>query len=315
MRPQFSSRYVDGIIAALAGKQHGVVARWQLLDAGITARQIRLRLTSGRLHEIHRGVYLVGHTVRPPLATEQAALLACGKQATLSHRSAANLWDLLPYPASASAWVTVPLWRRVVRPGIHVRRAMLTKRDVRSRRGLRLTSPPRTILDLSLLLDEEELEHVVAEAQFRRLASDGELRAQLEGSEGKRGVVALRHVLKLPDGPRRTRSSGERAMLRLLREGRVTGFEANVRIHGHEVDLLWRDTGVVVELDGWDGHSGRIAFERDRLKVAHLTAQGLSVVPVTGRQLRDDPAGVLDRLKRALAARTPTPSTGAFGTP
>src|SRR3954452_14352336 len=84
-----------GIIAALAGKQHGVVARWQLLDAGITARQIRLRLTSGRLHEIHRGVYLVGHTVRPPLATEQAALLACGKQATLSHRSAANLWDLL----------------------------------------------------------------------------------------------------------------------------------------------------------------------------------------------------------------------------
>src|SRR3954449_6524246 len=125
-----------GIIAALAGKQHGVVARWQLLDAGITARQIRLRLTSGRLHEIHRGVYLVGHTVRPPLATEQAALLACGKQATLSHRSAANLWDLLPYPASASAWVTVPLGRRVVRPRIHVRRAMLTKRDIRSRRGL-----------------------------------------------------------------------------------------------------------------------------------------------------------------------------------
>ncbi|MFL5892400.1 MAG: type IV toxin-antitoxin system AbiEi family antitoxin domain-containing protein [Solirubrobacterales bacterium] len=171
-------------MAALAGKQHGVVARWQLLDAGITARQIRLRLTSGRLHEIHRGVYLVGHTVRPPLATEQAALLACGKQATLSHRSAANLWDLLPYPA------------------------------------------------------------------------------------------------------------------------------------GHEVDLLWRDAGVVVELDGWDGHSGRIAFERDPLKVAHLTAQGLSVVPVTGRQLReDDPAGILDRLRRALAARTPTPSTGEFGPP
>jgi very-short-patch-repair endonuclease len=94
-------------------------------------------------------------------------------------------------------------------------------------------------------------------------------------------------------------------MLRLLRRAGIGGFETNAWIRGHEVDFLWRDIGVVVELDGWDGHSGRIAFERDRLKIATLIAQGLSVFPVTGRQLRDDPAGVVDRLTRALAtART-----------
>ena len=92
-------------------------------------------------------------------------------------------------------------------------------------------------------------------------------------------------------------------MLRLLRRAGVDVYETNARIHGYEVDFLWRDAGIVVELDGWDGHSGRVAFERDRLKVATLTAHGLTVIPVTGRQLRDDPAGVIDRLRRAIARR------------
>jgi very-short-patch-repair endonuclease len=300
MRPGVSSRSIDGILATLAAGQHGVVARWQLLEAGISARQIRLRLASGRLHQIHRGVYLVGHIVRPPLAAEQGALLACGEQAVLSHRSAADLWALLSYPASAPPWITIPPERRVVRPRIKIRRAVLAPRDVRKRHGLRLTSPPRTILDLSAFPDEGELEGLVAEAEFRGLASWAELRAQVEGNEGRRGVAKLRRVLDIPGGPKRTRSRGERAMLRLLRRAGISGFETNVRIHGYEVDLLWRDAGVAVELDGWDGHSGRVAFERDRLKIARLTANGLTVIPVTGRHLRDDAAGVIDRLRQGI---------------
>jgi very-short-patch-repair endonuclease len=303
MRGESVSRRADRIIAALAAKQHGVAARWQLLQAGITARQIHLRLESGRLHEIHRGIYLVGHVVPPPLATEQAALLACGKEAVLSHRTAANLWSILPYPASAAVWITVPPGRTVERPRITVRRAPLSARDMRDRRGLRLTSPPRTILDLSSLIDVEELEGVVAEATFRKLASETELRDQLAGNDGKRGVANLRRVLGLAGGPQRTRSQGERAMLRLVRAAGMTGYEANARIHGYEVDLLWRDAGVAVEIDGWDGHSSRVAFERDRLKAATLNSHGITVIPITGRQLRDDPDGVIVRLKRAIARR------------
>jgi very-short-patch-repair endonuclease len=205
-------------------------------------------------------------------------------------------------PRSAPAWITVPPERRVVRPRIQIRRAAIPRTDVRERDGLSLTSPPRTLLDLSALLDEAELESVVAEAQYRRFASEAELKAQLEGSEGKRGVAKLRRVLDLPGGPQRTRSGGERVMLRLLRRAGITGFETNAWIHAYEVDFLWRDANVAVELDGWDGHSGRIAFERDRLKIARLSAHGLTVIPVTGRQLRHDPAGVAERLSQALAA-------------
>ena len=89
-------------------------------------------------------------------------------------------------------------------------------------------------------------------------------------------------------------------MLRLLRRDGMTGYETNARIHGYEVDLLWRDARLALEIDGFDAHSGRIAFERDRLKMATLNANGVRVMPVTGRQIRDDPEGVLRRLRRAL---------------
>jgi len=114
------------------------------------------------------------------------------------------------------------------------------------------------------LLGEEELEWTVAEAAYRKLASDAELRAQIERNEGRRGVAKLRRVLDLPGGPRRTRSPAERQMLRLLRRAGISGFETNARLHGYEVDLLWREEGLAVEVDGYDAHSGRVAFERDR---------------------------------------------------
>ena len=89
-------------------------------------------------------------------------------------------------------------------------------------------------------------------------------------------------------------------MLRLLRRGRFRGYELNGRIHRFEVDVLWRELNFAVEIDGYEAHSGRLAFERDRLKVATLKARGLDVMPVTARQLRKDPGGVLARLLRAL---------------
>jgi very-short-patch-repair endonuclease len=291
---------VDRLISRLAGQQHGVVARSQLLAAGITEGQIDLRLRTGRLHQVHEGVYLVGHEVRPPLATEQAALLACGEGAVLSHRSAANLWGLCSYPAAAAACVIVPPARNATRPRITVHRMALERRDIRKREGLAVTSPPRTILDLALELDLEQLELLTADARYRGLASEVELKGQLARNPGKRGNAKLRRVLDLPGGPRRTRSTPERLMLRLLRDRNITGYETNARIHGHEVDVLWRELNFAVEIDGYDGHSGRVAFERDRLKVAKLKAHGLDVMPVTPRQLRVDPDGAFDRLERAL---------------
>lgn len=206
----------------------------------------------------------------------------------------------MPYPAAHPVTVTVPPGRCRRRPGLEIHREALARRDLRRRRGLLVTSPPRTILDLAAMLDTDELEHVVAEAQYRRHATERELREQLERNAGRRGVVALRAILDLPGGPMRTRSPAERRMLHLLRSGGFAGFETNARIHGYEVDVLWRELDFAIEVDGYDAHAGRLAFERDRLKIATLKARGLDVMPVTGRQLRDDPAGVEERIRAAI---------------
>jgi very-short-patch-repair endonuclease len=294
------SRRPDRLIAGLAARQHGVVARRQLLRAGLTARQVNVRLANGRLHEVHRGVYLVGHAVPTTHGRDMAALLACGRSATLSHRSAAALWELLAYPATAPAFVTVPPGRSAGRPGVRVYRAAVPERDIRWRARMPLTSPPRTILDLAADLDSTELERVVAEAGYRKLASERELRQQLARNRGKRGNARLRGILGLTGGARFTRSAAERRMLRLLRRAGLVGYETNARIHGYEVDVLWRSLDFAVEIDGYDAHSGRLAFERDRLKLATLKSRGVDVMSVTPRQLRDDPDGVHARLLGAL---------------
>lgn len=264
---------------------------------------IRTRVAAGRLHVLHRGVYSLSPAISER-ARQWAALLACGPRSVLSHRSAGSIWGILSYPASARAWITVPSQRETARPGIEVRRAKLLRRDVRRRDGLRVTSPPRTVVDLARLLDEELLEHVVAEASFLRLASEAELARQLDRYPNRAGNAAVRRVLGLPGGPQRTRSPGERALLRLLRANGFEGFEANARICGYDVDFLWRELAFAVELDGWDGHKSRTAFERDRLKLARLRAGGISVMPVTGRQLQRDETGVVHRLRAALAHPT-----------
>jgi hypothetical protein len=164
--------------------------------------------------------------------------------------------------------------RKIARSRIEVHRGFLGPRDIRRRHRLVLTSPPRTILDLAAALDPERLERLVAEARYLRLASETELRGQLERNPGRPGGPALRAVLGLPGGPRRTRSPAEQQMLRLLRDAGVEGYEVNARIHGYEVDLLWREEGLAVEIDGYGAHGGRVAFERDRLKAATLEARG-----------------------------------------
>jgi very-short-patch-repair endonuclease len=138
-------------------------------------------------------------------------------------------------------------------------------------------------------------------AQYRRLATEAELRDQVARYRRHRGARHVEAILELPGGPRRTRSAAERELLTLLRRSGIESYETNARVGDYEVDFLWREAKLVVEVDGYDGHSGRVAFERDRLKAATLTASGLRVLPITGRQIRRDPRGVLGRILRSPA--------------
>jgi very-short-patch-repair endonuclease len=294
---------VDRLIARLAASQHGVVSRAQLVAAGVRRAAIHHRLAGGRLHPLHRGVYLVGHPVPPPLAREIAALLACGAAAVLSHLSAAYLWKLLPQ-CPAAVHVTLASGRGRSRPGLTIHStSSLAQDERRTLRGLPLTAPARTLIDLAEMLPAHELEAAVAEAQRRGLVREAELRRQVARHPRRHGVPSLRALLDRGDGPAFTRSEAERRLLTLVRAGGLPAPETNVRIGRYEVDFVWRDSALIVEVDGYRFHSGRDAFERDRRRDAELQALGYRVMRVTWRQLVDEPEAVLVRLAQALVTR------------
>jgi predicted transcriptional regulator of viral defense system len=135
-------------IEALA-RPHGVVERRQLVGAGIGEKLIDRRVKAGWLRPMHRGVYAVGLTQSDD-APEMAAVLACGDEATVSHRSAGALWGLLPKRSHDPVEVTVVTRHAPRRKGIRVHRTAAVRPDeVTKLRRIRVTTPARTLLDLS----------------------------------------------------------------------------------------------------------------------------------------------------------------------
>ncbi len=272
----------DAVIAALAGRQHGCVAFGQLVGAGVGRRAVQRRVESGHLIRLHRGVYAVGHVALPPLARYAAALLAVGANAVLSHRSAAVIWRILPEeeeeeegaPVDVSVVDGQPRQRRGIRiHRPHVERGAITTRD-----GLSLTDPARTVDDCARVLRPAAAERMVYEALARRLIAGP--------------PAGMRE-------PKLTRSELERRFLAIVRRAGFPEPETNVRVGGWEVDVLWREQRLAVELDSWRFHGHRLAFERDREKQQALAAAGLRVSRVTARQL-DRPTRVVAGLAQAL---------------
>jgi very-short-patch-repair endonuclease len=293
----------DHALAAIASQQHGVVSHAQLLGLGITQRSIERRVGAGRLHRAHRGVYRVGHTAEAPLASEAAAVLACGPGTVLSHRSAGAIWGMVER-TPAEVEVTVVGRDCGVKPGIRHRRVgRLASVDVGVRSQLPLTAPARTLLDLGSVLGQRALRQAVNEALVARLVTENGLRQVLERCRGRRGAPQLRCLLADGRGPALTRSEAERRLLDIVAARGVSVPETNVKVGHYEVDLLWRAERVVVEVDGYAFHSTRASFERDRLRDAELQARGFAVVRVTWRQIVETPAATVARIVRVLDAR------------
>ena len=288
-------------LARLAQPQRGLATRVQLLAIGFSPTEIQGRIERGLLHPVHRGVYRVGHTAPLEFAAEMAAVLACGSRTALSGRSGAYVWALLPRPQGP---VQVSGMVRRERPGIRARRVPLRRSEVTRCRGIPITSVARTVVDLASELEPLQLESVVAEVKRRRLASRRDLEASAELVGGRRGAARLRELLAREQDPALTRSDTEKRLLRLVRAAGLPAPDHNVPFATYELDTVWRDARLVVELDGYEFHRTRDAFERDRARDAELQASGFAVLRFTWRQVRYQPELVLARLARTLAQRS-----------
>jgi len=260
---------------------------------------IRSRIKLRRLILIHRGVYALGHAPEAPRDRAYAAVLACAPNGVLSHGSAASLWGIY------DRWwtpfeVIVETARR--RPGIRVHRAALAKADVRRHLGIRVTSPARTIFDIAPRLTDKALTRAVNELRIERLLKLEQLAELAARLPRHRGASRVKPLIETPRGP--TRSELEDRFAAFAARFDLPPFEFNARVAGYEVDVLFPAQRVIVELDGFEFHGTRQAFEKDRERDATTLAAGYRTVRITWERLTDAAEREAARLNAILTSRS-----------
>jgi predicted transcriptional regulator of viral defense system len=304
VRPAGDRRSTLDIRAAeVAGRQHGVIARRQLVELGAGVGAIQHRLATGRLHPVFRGVFAVGHLCLTREGRWTAAVLACGEEAFLSHRCAAALWGLAPYSGSRID-VTAPGTHRGRRGELVVHGSLLPKCERTSVDGIAVTSVPRTLLDLAAAVDQGALDRAVESAERLELFDLRALRSLLRRHRGRRGAARLRVALDVFEPDVETRSELERRFVGLCRGAGLPRPAINRRIAGLEIDAVWKEQALAVELDGYAYHRSRRSFEDDRRRDAVLLLAGYRVVRFTARRLNTDPGSVVATLRQLLDSPT-----------
>lgn len=289
-------------MAAVAADQYGVLSHEQLTNLGCTASAVESAVTSGRLHRVHRGVFAVGHPGLSRHGRCLAGVLARGEGALLSYRSAAWLWGMVPEFA-VPIEVSVP-WRGHGRSPLHLHHCpALGAEDIASHEGIPVTAVPRTLLDLASSVPPWQLERAVEKAERLGLLDVGRIDQLLERVRGHQGRGKLRKALALHRDPAFSRSRGELRFLELVREAGLPHPSVNCVVEGYELDMYWERERFAVELDGWETHRSRAAFEEDRKRQENLKLAGIEMIRITGHRLAHQPGEIAVRLRTLLQRR------------
>jgi predicted transcriptional regulator of viral defense system len=296
-------RSVDQAIAELAKRQFGVVGRMQLVELGMGRGAIEGRLLKGQLHRVRRGAYAVGHQYLTKEGRWMAAVLSAGPEAVLSHRSAAELWRLLPR-SNGPTDLTRPTTFRS-RAGIRGHCATLPRDEITAIEEIPVTDLARTLLDVASSGDRRRTEAACNEAEVQGLTGKRSVPDLLARYPRRRGTAILREIFGDDRSIRGiTRRGLEERFAAILSRADLPLplFNADVAVAARffEVDCLWTEQRLIVELDSRTVHGTRRAFENDRERDRLLQVEGWRTVRITWRQLRDDAPAVLADLRRLL---------------
>jgi predicted transcriptional regulator of viral defense system len=294
----------------MAGRQHGVVSIRQLEGPlGFSQRSVARAVAAGRLHRIYRGVYAVGHTDLSPRGECLAAVLAVGPGALLSYYSAGWLWGLWsgsPAPFEVTAFV--PRHHPAPEGVVRHRARNLVEDDRAVVDGIPVTSVARTLLDLAWKLRGNRLRRVLNRAEELGLLDLDAIHAVIERNRGHHGAKRLRYALAIYEPALYTRSEFERRFVDHLVASGLPRPATGWNELGHELDVYWPDLRFGVELDAYETHGTRDAFERDHDRDLDFALAGIETVRVSERQFRREPdqiaAKVADLLDRRRTRST-----------
>jgi very-short-patch-repair endonuclease len=300
---------VHGPLADLATQQHGVISARQLTELGYSLHVVSDASILGRLHRLHKGVYAVGHRQLTWYSRCWAAMLAAEPdelapwRAVASHYSAAYLWGLLRFTPDVMH-VTAPTRRRAKR-NFHVHfSSILAEEDRGTRDGIPVTAVPRTLLDLAIRARPEQLEGYLERAEDLELLDVPAIEDVLARAGGHRGRGRLGQALAVyrPD-PTFTRSKFERRFCQAVKAAGLPAPSMNFNVAEFELDAYWSELRFAVELDLFETHGSRAAFERDRHRQEELKLLGIEMIRITAPRLKREPEAVIRNLTMLLARR------------
>lgn len=283
-------------VAELAGRQHGLVTHAQLLRLGFSSGKIGRSSKAWRLHRVHRGVYSLGHAVLSDRGRCLAAAMASGRGAVVSHGAAAWLWGLRPSCPKVID-VTVPQ-RGGRRSGIALHHSSTLTPEEHGRFGpTPVTALPRTLLDLAATSSPRLTWSAIDRAERRDVLNLTEIDAMLRRRHGHRGAERLRKALEIYRDPAFYRARSERLLRRLVKRAGLSRPAINTWVGKFEIDVYWEKERFAVEVDGWETHRTRKAFEDDRLRQEEMKLAGIDSIRISARRIEQRP----DEVGRHLA--------------
>ena len=306
----FSTRRDWWRIAELAAAQHGVVALGQLLALGAARQTVQSWVASGKLIQLHAGVYAVGHAVLRVEGHYLGAVLACGPGAALSYRSAGAHRELRATAASAID-VTSPIRTGRKKPGLRVHRGdRLASDEIEIVDAIPCTTISRTMLDLAVVLDLRGLQAVVETAERIGKFDLRSLTILLARHWGRRGTRKLRIVLEAFDPEvLRCRSETEARFFHLCRERICLGDipmplvnrKLPGRLRDYEADFHWPGAKLIVETDS-PYHDTAEAQIRDASRDADLGALGWTTLRPRWDDIVTSPSALITNVHTRLTA-------------
>jgi very-short-patch-repair endonuclease len=282
---------------------HGVAARFELLAAGERSAAIQARVESGRYLRIYDGVYAIGHADLTLYGRRRAIVLACGRRAVLSHRSAAGAWGLRP--DGGTKWEVAVRRASGVRPAAPVRvyrYPTLNDDEITDLDGVPTTTVARTLLDLAAIVPAHHLRRAIERAEQLELFDLPAVTQTLAAhprQPGRRQLLDL--IADLQDhGLPRTRSDVEAAFLQLCLDHDLPRPQVNRINNGAERDFRFPDHNLIAEVDSYTFHRGRRAFADDRARDRDALRRGHRTARFTVKEIASTPAAVARELRALL---------------
>ncbi|MGS0687200.1 DUF559 domain-containing protein [Nakamurella sp. GG22] len=288
-----------GLEALLRGQQ-GVIRRDQALAAGLSRARIDDLVRRRKWTRLLPSVYGVAANPADPAVRLRATWLWAGDASAISGSAAAWWWGLTATPPTIITVIVTPPARRSDRRGITVVRGTVDPRDADFRNWVRVTTVPRTCLDLARQGEADRLEAALRQ----RKADPPRLTQSLERGRGRRGQALAR--LAVSDVSTNPWAFSERVLHRHLVEAGVQGWTANppVRLRGgvRHPDVAVEDLKLAIEMDGREFHGDAAAFETDRARHNEFVEAGWTVLHFTWKQLANHPQNVISTILTTITA-------------